>query len=320
MVDEDNGKHIQMTSFEPFAKLLKQAAPAKAVELDKILQVLNPVCEIDRQSERILFQASRNPTMIRFGMECTCRLQAHAYVAAIFINAISTPGYLNIGLEEKRKLYEPADHLLNWAVAHEIQQALQSQGHDIAVGDLFGGLGKELPEGLLGGLNEVQVSFGEGLFRLAVSFILLHEIAHLHLGHVGSSGAWSVEQEKEADRFAAAWLLDAADDSSKAQIRRINVLFGIAVALLWITVLNVYLGPQQSSTHPEAYDRLFQVMDEFVDSTDIEESSMVWYLVANSLFVHMDHAKYEIDAERMDCSPRDEVNYLIDLLANSNSQ
>lgn len=52
---------------------------------------------------------------------------------------------------------------------------------------------------------------------------------------------------------------------------RLNRLLGVAVAELWLTVFNVFLGRQESNTHPEGYDRLFQVLDQYVDRGDDEE-------------------------------------------------
>ncbi len=43
--------------------------------------------------------------------------------------------------------------------------------------------------------------------------------------------------------------------------------------------------------------------------------AMMWYLVSCLLFIHMDNVGFEIDPARMQGSPRDEVNYLIDLLS-----
>jgi hypothetical protein len=160
---------------------------------------------------------------------------------------------------------------------------------------------------------------GRGLFRYATAFILLHELAHLHFGHQYTKGYSSIQEERDADRFAAEWLLDFTSHSQEDSAGRINALLGISIALLWLTVLNVYFGPRLSFTHPEGYDRLFTVLDGLIDASNEEESSVVWYLVSCLLFVHMRHAEFKFDYSRMQGSPRDDVNYLIDLLSSKES-
>ncbi len=306
---------IERVDFDPLAKLLRQVAPSKAADLNSLLERLKPSCELDRHSERTLFQAQLTPCAIRIGVPCTCRLQAHAYVAGVFVSSF-TSGNKNLGLAERRKLFAPADELLNWAVPRDLQQSLGRQPCDVSRDGLLGGLGKDLPEGVLSTLNDDERRYSQGIFCYATAFILLHELAHLDYGHTGCDGYRSIEQENQADRFALNWLLDSATNSSKnPQARRINVLLGVAVALLWLTVINVFLGPRESTTHPEGYDRLFQILGDGTDRCDEEESSMVWYLASHLLFIHMDTAGFEFDSVMMQGNPHDEINYLINLIA-----
>jgi hypothetical protein len=216
--------------------------------------------------------------------------------------------------DERRKLFSPADSFLTWAVGRDLQQSLKSQGWDFDLEEIMRGSEKELPVELLPSLTRKQRILGEGLFRYASAFILLHELAHLSLGHISCKGDWSIHQEKEADCFAADWLLDSRSFGAPDP-HRMNVLIGMAVALLWLTVLNVYLGPHENETHPEGYDRLFQVLDHAINRDNENESSIVWFFVSNLLFVHMDNAGFDFDGSKMQGSPRDEVNYLIDILS-----
>ena len=48
---------------------------------------------------------------------------------------------------------------------------------------------------------------------------------------------------------------------------------------------------------------------------DEVETSLVWDFVSRLLFVHMDTAGFEFDADRMQGTPREQVNYLIDMLS-----
>jgi hypothetical protein len=296
-------------SAEAIVDLLRRAAPTKSLKLDELVRQLDPAIELDCANERILFKASRNPNVITIGVKCTCRLQAHAYVSAIIAIASSLPPEA----AERKRFYRIADSLLNWAVSRDLQQWLVPiEGSAIPLDKIIKGSEQDLPEGLLLQLDVEQRRFGEGLFRLASVFILLHELGHMALGHAGCKGVESIEQEKDADRFAASWLLD---DLSTRSPRRVNCLLGIATALLWPTIFNVYLGPNDGITHPNAYDRLFQVLDQHVDGEIEEEVNLVWDFVEKMLYIHMEHAACSYDPERLQGHPREGASYLIDLLS-----
>jgi hypothetical protein len=171
-------------------------------------------------------------------------------------------------------------------------------------------------------LSETQRAYGDGLFRTATAFILLHELGHLKFGHRREEGFWSFQHEKDADRFAAGWLMTSPDERDMSPYR-LKRLLGIAVAELWLTVFNVFLGRRESNTHPEGYDRLFQVLDQFVDRSDGEEYRYIWTFVSTMLFAHMDTAGYkfdETDSTNMEGDQRDVANHLIDRIAKFGAQ
>jgi hypothetical protein len=308
---------VERVSFEPLAKLLKQAAPAKASELDEFLSQLQPVCQIDRTEERLLFRACSASKTIEFGMKCTCRLQSHAYAAAAIILALGECENRVATDDERHALFHPADCFLNWAVSRDIQQSLlQTDGNELPLESIMTGAVNELPDGLLASLSQDQRRFGEGLFKLAAAFILLHEIGHIALAHTGSTGLWSIEQEREADRFAAAWLVEAASsERGSEEHSRLTVLFGISIALLWLTVRNVYLDCDESSTHPQPFERLYQVLNQYVDPANELEYGAVWHFISTMLYIHMENAGYEFRLEDFRVDPREEVNHLINRLS-----
>jgi len=220
--------------------------------------------------------------------------------------------------DERRRRFAPADRLLNWAVGRDLHQWIKRiDGEDRDLGTIFLGADSDFPDELLDSLEHSQRLTGELLFRFALAFILLHELGHLHFGHVGETGYLSVQQEKDSDWFAAEWLLDAASDHQpNPHARRLHALFGITVALLWITVFNVYFGQSSSTSHPQGYDRLFQVLDRAIDPSDEAESPMVWYFVSTLLFVHMRSAGFDFTPEHFQSTdPREEVNSLIDMIS-----
>ena len=247
---------------EPIRKLLRTVSLDRANELDVLLDERALVCELDRETDCNLFQAILgSPNIVKIGLKCTIRLQAHAYAGGIVIAAIGKPS-------EWDTLVAPANRILTWAVGVDLQRWLGRRGFKVKLEQVLPGGDSELPEDILGSLSETQRTLGEGLFRYASAFILLHELGHLKFGHTCSTH----ENEKEADRFAAEWMSEAAFESSgDIESNRLVALFGIAVSLLWFTIFNIYFGQKKSNTHPEGYDRLSQVLDQVIDGDDEEE-------------------------------------------------
>jgi Peptidase U49 len=312
-------RQMQRTDIEPIRALLRQVLRRKATDFDGLLSQLAPVLELDKEEDRIIFQTTiGNPNVIRIGVKCTVRLQAHAYASGIIIAALSTPGFNELSDSDRQELLSPADGFLTWAVGRDLQTWLRRrEGFDTDLDKILAGAGTELPESLLTSLSRKQRIFGEGLFRIACAWIILHEIGHLHSGHVACREYESISQEKEADRFATDWLLDGASSSQNAESSRINALFGIAVALTWLTVFNVFLGQMESVTHPQGYDRLFQVLDHAIDPQNKVEHAMVWFFVDQMLLIHMWSAGFNStqDAKHVYEDPRDHVNDLIDRIS-----
>jgi hypothetical protein len=277
------------------------------------------VLELDEEEDRILFQASSgNPNLIRIGVKCSVRLHAHSYAAGVIIAALGTPGYTGLSYDDHRELVSLADRLLTWAVSRDLQHWLRPrEGFDRELHEILAGAGEDLPEDLLSSMSRTQRTLGEGMFRIACTWIILHEIGHLHLGHVSCRGYESISQEKEADRFATDWLLDGASSSRNAEASRTNALFGVAIALIWVTVFNVFLGQMETATHPQGYDRLFQILDQTIDRQNKDEHVMVWYFVVEMLRIHMWSAGYDFDREAKHAyqDPRDYANHLIDRIS-----
>ncbi|MGA2705715.1 MAG: phage exclusion protein Lit family protein [Isosphaeraceae bacterium] len=310
---------IQETSLDPLRKLLRQVVRDRFHDLDRLLSQISPVLELDKEEDQILFQATiGKPNVIRIGVKCTVRLQAHAYASGIIIAARSTPNFTELSDSDRQKLVSPADKFLNWAVGRDLQLRLrQGEGFDKDLDEIFDGAGEELPESLLISMSRMQRAFGEGWFRIALAWIILHEIGHLHYCHVSCRGYESISQEQEADLFATDWLLDGASSSQNAESSRINALFGIAIALTWVTVFNVFLGQMKRVTHPQGYDRLFQVLEHAIDRQNEVEHDRVWFFVDQMLLIHMRSAGFNFtqDAKHTYADPRDHVNHLIDRIS-----
>lgn len=91
------------------------------------------------------------------------------------------------------------------------------------------------------------------LFLVAVAWIFLHEIGHLHLMHAAEPiPSLSRQEEYDADWFASDWLLDGITDVSMILKRSL----GLAVANIVLIVLDLAWGRPKVGTHPAPHDRL----------------------------------------------------------------
>ena len=87
----------------------------------------------------------------------------------------------------------------------------------------------------------------------AMTYLLLHEYAHLALNHtLHADGQWLIEQETDADNFARSFLLDG---SSSEEAR---LVAGLSIVL--VTTSSLFLAADfmdiWKSTHPHAVDRI----------------------------------------------------------------
>lgn len=100
--------------------------------------------------------------------------------------------------------------------------------------------------------DNTEDSFLNNVFLGAVGWVILHEIAHIHLGHQGTVNSdVSFDQEHQADLWAARWVLEKVPAGDVCGYFRV---FAISAAMIWLAVLDdVRRG---STTHPHAWQRL----------------------------------------------------------------
>jgi hypothetical protein len=89
------------------------------------------------------------------------------------------------------------------------------------------------------------------LFLAATSWVLLHEVAHVHLSHEQTTTSEiRVRQEFEADDWATRWILEKAPEDLRREFRSL----GCATGLAWVGLVDeVRRGGTQ---HPHASQRL----------------------------------------------------------------
>lgn len=88
------------------------------------------------------------------------------------------------------------------------------------------------------------------VFLSACGWILLHEVAHMHLSHEPDTSPDRLkEQEREADGWATSWILDHAPQDLHKEFR----ILAIAAAFTWIGVSDGVM--RVDTTHPHAWER-----------------------------------------------------------------
>jgi Peptidase U49 len=89
------------------------------------------------------------------------------------------------------------------------------------------------------------------LFLASTAWVLLHEVAHVHLGHEETTIAEIlIQQEREADDWATRWILEHAPEDLRREFRSVACATGLA----WVG-----LGDEIQrglTTHPHASQRL----------------------------------------------------------------
>lgn len=147
------------------------------------------------------------------------------------------------------------------------------------------------------------------LALVSVGFLLLHEVAHVALEHSGTDASyWSVDQERDADAWAADWVLVRGGVAGPALQKR---GLGVALALLVLVSSGIYTGGFNGITHPRDFDRLFNAL-----AHRIPDDVGVWEMVLGILCLHLTNVSlampvgpYEDAAEAADAC----FNYLAGL-------
>ena len=115
------------------------------------------------------------------------------------------------------------------------------------------------------------------LYLCSTAWVFQHELAHHSLGHVGRADA-RLDDERNADAAATAWLLDAVPEDPRVRIKR---GLGIVIALIALNVLDLYSVPPEEAgrtrSHPKAAERIVDALDHpaFADNDQVLDFAVV---------------------------------------------
>lgn len=127
-------------------------------------------------------------------------------------------------------------------------------------------------------------SLANELCLCATAFMLHHEFAHIRLGHRVDT-PFRIEQENEADLNAAHWVMDGLEPTGKDDFKFIKRTLYVALALQVLCSLEIHRNKFGSSTHPKSYDRLFNVLNEFIGDSGYH---VTWAVLSITMKMHLD--------------------------------
>ena len=301
-----------------FVDLMLAAAPERSGEIETIVTDKGIVFVPDYDNDHIHFCADSTTAEVIVGVRCLGRLWAHAFSYVRFYDIITEaanedPDIRSMSLLDTPEARQACD-MLEWAVNEEINVTVSADWNLTYVPSQTP---SSAPIPFDPAEDDLHHRLATHLALLGVGYILFHEVAHIVLGHTKSLGAWSVQQEKEADRWAAVLMVDGVVAGTPGRKKR---FLAMAIALLWLVQREVYFERAGSRTHPPAYDRLYQVLDQFVDTDDKGrngEENYVWSFVQLVLCLHMQHKGIALDYTRPFDDFKEWMNYALDVLSRS---
>jgi Peptidase U49 len=282
--------------------------PEKKSAFDSLISGLGITFLLDETTNAKVFKANSEKKVILVGQKGVERLWAHAYGYGSAFSATAWK-HNNGGIPfdaDGKAILEEASQLLTWSFRADI--ALK-EDKTVSVADQPSGL----PSPFDPSDDGTVLSLAQSLWCQALCFILFHELAHVQLGHRRQEGVANVEQEKDADREAARWLLEDTQGTKRRQLER---RLGVATALIYLALTDVYLPGAHGEDYPPGYDRLFQTLSQYFFEHDAEESEQVWAYVSICLMLHIHNKDIPLDPTCLKGAWRQISDTLVNLLAN----
>lgn len=308
---------VEMT--EAFTAFLTGIVPEHAADLSQIIATQSITFHVDDAAERIKFTSGSHPSgpqPIEVGRKGLVRLWAHSFSSVLGTVLFDERRRGSTGLTRlpvAQWQIQAANDALHWAMRADVKLKY-AQRHRLEYSlptppaSLFAAVRTK---------SEFVTATATDVFRNALAFLLLHEIAHIVNRDTKVAGETetpfadpdpdqlnaAIHQEKRADQWAAERLLGVeGEDEAVRLVRRM----GVATASLWLTVIRVYIDHVPGS-HPPGWDRLYETLNPYLDVVD-----PIWGFVVISLMTHL-HTAGRVPKELPDLGPdRESANRLLD--------
>jgi hypothetical protein len=296
-----------------FCKLIKEVVPERKEEIDELIIKHSLNFKAVEDSPEIRF-CVRSTGEITINTQALERFWAHTY-AYYALYECKQNGWQNEIDFKNNNLATEAATLLEWAVALDTQtlDTRKCLYPDVSIKPF------EVVE------DDSLSVCARDITLFGLGYILLHEIAHLEQQHsvdLNNDRATAIQQEYEADMWAAHFVMDKIDvylnenysgDTNAEKIVRIKRMLLITCCSNWLVKTECYAGISQSKTHPPMFERLGKIIDEFVS----DDNDLSWGMTALVLSWHIQQShpeliggqKFDTYKERaqfyMDCISRD---------------
>lgn len=308
-------------SHEFFVGLLRRATPERIPEVDAILHRHSLVFVPKMQLENIEFSVNLVTREVTISTEPIARLWAHAYAYLWMYTAISghkngnpDAGVLEFSTDGNLK---EAAELLKWATREDIEILIALQDGEIRQS-------RHYPAGLPlpfdSSVRDSHARLANDLVLMAVANILFHEIAHVELRYGPTNWPGPIQEEKEADSWAARFMLEHVADycrqpypgrADSEEMVRTKRLLGIILGFFWLVMFECHLDVAPSREHPPSYDRLFRLLDEHAQ----DPNHLGWCMASVVLGVHLQSADPSSAPTVSFNSFRDCVKYYCDYIS-----
>ncbi|HCD34859.1 MAG TPA: hypothetical protein DER01_20795 [Phycisphaerales bacterium] len=269
-----------------FKDVLRHAVPERTGEVNDLLKKHGINITPDNAENSMRFCVDLNTHEITISTGPLPRLWGHAYAYLQFYQCMDEAKRIDPlarSFPAGYGVFPQAIEILKWAMIGDAKARLKKEAGDLGP--------QEYPDGLSlpfdpSNKDPTHKVAGD-LAMMALGYMMLHEIAHLELNHSAVTDEVSIEQEREADEWAAKFFLDNSceyakqhrHESLKVEQKR---LLGLTIGFLWMLHFEVHMGVGNHQTHPPAYDRLPNVLNKL----DFDGLDAAWSMAATILPMH----------------------------------
>lgn len=312
---------------EFFVSLIHDVAPERASEIDTLIATHGITFVADETSVDVHFRTDPVTRQIMVSTQPVYMLWFNAWAYALVYEGICQAQASEPPVTRVADVADPkfilALNTLEWVTRCELARRRNSSAETIA----------EEPPRPTGtpvpfdqDTQDVHCRLATDLTLMALGWILFHEVGHVRLKHraIRSDSApdelaTSHEQEKDADSWAANFVLDHVEQYCKLEgpertaccdLVRLKRQEAIAVALVWLVKFECHFGVRSGSNHPPTYDRLSRILAAFEPAPN----ELVWAISSTALHLHMHMAGFRTPAREFE-SFREFLSFLCDELS-----